>query len=157
MMHSSSGSDTHGRSRFDFAVYDRTGRLRAQIEARAHPRATRSWAKQFWLDLEEMELRPTAELFVLVTPLRLFIWELSKVKTGTPTRTLDAKEILAPYFTRAEILPTEINPAAFEMLVSWWLNDLTSKQRMSSGPSSLTRTGLLQVLSDGEVVWGAVD
>ncbi|NOK36647.1 hypothetical protein HMI49_25905 [Corallococcus exercitus] len=152
MMHSSSGPYTQGRSRFDFAVYDSAGRLRAQIEAKANPRATRSWAKQFWNDLEEMERRPSAGLFVLITPLRLFIWNVSKVKSGTPTRTIDAEELLAPYFTRAEILPTEINPAAFEMLVSWWLHDLVSLRTNKQPPSSLSRTGLLQALAEGKVV-----
>jgi hypothetical protein len=155
-MHSTSGPHTQGQPRFDFAVYDRTGLLRVQIEVKANPKATRSWAKQFWLDLEEMERRPTAELFALVTPLRLFIWEASKVKSGAPTRTLDARDVLAPYFSRAEILPAEIHPAAFEMLVSWWLHDLASQGRKKKVPSPLSRTKLAQALVDGEVVREAV-
>lgn len=156
-MHSSSDSHPQGRPRFDFAVYDRAGHLKVQIEARAHPRATRSWAKQFWLDLKEMGRRPTAEMFVLVTPLQLYVWELGKVKSGLPTRTLDARDLLDPYFARAEILPAEINPAAFEMLVSWWLHDLAFKGSTKQTRSPLSRTGLIQALAEGEVVREAVD
>ncbi|WP_375761363.1 hypothetical protein [Corallococcus exercitus] len=157
MMHSSSDPYAQGRSRFDFAVYDPAGRLRVQIEAKANPRATRSWAKQFWNDLEEVERRPSAKLFVLVTPLWLFVWDVPKVKSGAPTQTIDAKELLEPYFTRAEIIPTEIHPDAFEMLVSWWLHDLASRGKKKQPPSSLSRTGLPQALAEGKVLREAVD
>ncbi|WP_147445090.1 hypothetical protein [Corallococcus sp. CA053C] len=114
--------------------------------------ATRDWATKFWLNLEAFGQRPNADFFFLVTPEWLYVWKPSKVKKGgTPTRVLDATKILGPYFQRVGTGPEGIMPLAFNMLVSLWLNDLTTPGFQGMKDVGLVLMGLLKAVAGGEV------
>ena len=146
------GPHPHSQPRFDFTVHDRSGHPKVQVEVKARLGATRAWATQFWLSLEEFGQRPNADFFLLVTPERLYVWKPSKVKKGgVPTRVLDATKVLGPYFQRVGTGPEGIMPLAFNMLVSLWLNDLTTPGLPVPEVEALARMGLLRAVVGGEV------
>jgi hypothetical protein len=91
---------------------------------------------------------------MLVSPDRLYLWRNSAPNDAPPTYSFDAGPLLEHYFKRANVDPTDptrVEHMAFEMLVEWWLNDLT-RLRERDAPSELARSGLLEKIQGAEVV-----
>jgi hypothetical protein len=73
--------------------------------------------------------------------------ENSPAFDGPPQFTIDARKALGRYFSTLRLDPAQIVPAAFELLVQTWLNDISrpSEDETESDPSlrSLSESGLL--------------
>jgi hypothetical protein len=147
---------THSRealapSPFDFSAYDAMGRRTAVVEAKRRLRTDSRWAAQYWRSLRERRSIPSSDYFALVVPDRLYIWKSSAPPDATPYE-VDARPVLAPYFARVGVGPAQIEPMAFELLVSWWLNDLSRQegetQRLAP---ELARSGLLDAIAGARI------
>jgi hypothetical protein len=135
---------------FDFAVHDHTGRLTALVEARRRLGTSADWATQFRHNVLAHGPPPRADLFVLIVPDRLYIWQASAPADARPTYEVDARTLFAPYFQRIGVGPEQIEPMAFELLVAWWLEDL-AREGMAPGTSELSRSGLLDAVSGARI------
>ncbi len=113
--------------RFDFAGYDHTGRLAVLVEAKRRANTDAGWASMLRRNLLAHGTPPTADLFVVVVPDRLYVWRTSSPADALPDHVIDARPLLEPYFTRVGETSETIAPEAFEMLISWWLEDLTRR------------------------------
>lgn len=88
---------------------------------------------------------------MLIVPDRLYLWKLSE-SSDAPPHEVDIRSALAPYFARVGVGPAQIEPMAFELLVSWWLNDLSRQEKpeQSTAPE-LLRSGLFSALSGARI------
>jgi hypothetical protein len=136
--------------RYDFAAYDASGQLRVLIEAKRRTGTTASWARRFRRnDLAHGTPLP-GELFAIVVPDKLYVWPMQSPPDAEPLE-VDAQPLLAPYFQRAGTSPDNIDPMAFELLVSWWLSDLSRGELPEPG-EALKRSGLIDALAGGRIV-----
>jgi hypothetical protein len=134
---------------YDFGLIDSTGHLRTIVEAKKRLAMPASWAKEFRRNLLTHTPSLASESgFVFVTPDTIFVWRSGAANDATPDAEVDARPILAPYFERSHTSPEQIDPAAFELLVSWWLQDLVS---MTTVDERLRGSGLGENLMGGEV------
>lgn len=126
--------------RFDLAGYDHTGRLAVLVEAKRRAGTDSGWASELRRNLFERGV-PQADLFAVIVPDRLYVWRASSPTGARPDHMIDARPLLAPYFARVGVSPDAITPEAFEMLVSWWLDDLTRQDVVADvlEPSGLPR------------------
>jgi hypothetical protein len=113
---------------FDFAGYDRSGRLAVLVEAKRRDGTDVSWASKLRRNLLAHGDPPEADLFVVVVPDWLYVWRASSPIDALPDHVVDARPLLGPYFARVGVTAETIAPEAFEMLVSWWLDDLTRRE-----------------------------
>lgn len=137
--------------RFDFVVYDASDRPRVIVEAKRRLGTDARWAAQLrrnWLVHGPL---PEADLFVLVLPDHIYIWNTSAPSDALPTDEADARPLLSPYFERIGTTPEQIDPQAFEILVAWWLQDLASKARSGEQPT-LAPSVLLDAVAGGRIV-----
>jgi hypothetical protein len=139
-----------GSPMFDFAIHDTTGRLKALVEAKRRLGTNGSWAAQFRQNVSNHGRPPPADLFVLIVPDRLYIWQASTPPDARPTYEVDANALLAPYFQRIGVRPEQIEPMAFELLVAWWLEDL-AREHVVPAASELSRSGLLDAISGARI------
>jgi hypothetical protein len=137
--------------RFDFTVYDRSGRARAIVEAKRMLGTDTAWARQLRSNWLEHGPLPAADLFVVVVPDRIYIWNGDAPAAAGPLFDIDARPLLGPYFERIGISPEQFEPRAFEMLVAWWLRDLARKAPPRA-PSSLMPSALQDAVAGGQVV-----
>jgi hypothetical protein len=110
---------------FDLTVYDDAGRPRVTVEIKRSLGTDAAWAAQIRRNWLEHGLVPAADLFVIVLPDRLYMWQGSPPAGALPD-VVDARPLFAPYFQRVNTTPEKIYPQAFHMLVTWWLEDLAS-------------------------------
>lgn len=69
-------------------------------------------------------LIPADAVFALVTPSRIFLWAGGAPHEDPPAVDREVDDLLGPYFARVGVAPEAIEHEAFELLVSWWLEDL---------------------------------
>jgi hypothetical protein len=127
------------------------GRRTAVVEAKRRLGTDSRWAAQYWRNLRERRSIPSSDYFALIVPDRLYIWK-SSAPPDAPPFEVDARPVLAPYFERVGVGPGQIEPMAFELLVSWWLNDLARQggdaQQVAPG---LSHSGLLDAISGARI------
>jgi len=90
------------------------------------------------------------ESFLFVVPDRLFLWAASAAPDAPPTHEIDARPLFAPYFERIGVKPEQIQPVAFEMLVSLWLQELANSAPASAAPE-LISSGLLAAVHGADI------
>lgn len=135
---------------FDFAAYDERGRPTVQVEVKCRLSTDASWATDFRSRMYKYGRKPFAELFMLVVPNRLYIWQAAEPPDAPPTHEVDARPLFAPYFERVGLSPQQIEPMAFELLVSWWLRDLARSAGESVAPG-LVGSGLAEAISGADI------
>ncbi|HLL55215.1 MAG TPA: hypothetical protein VK447_16785 [Myxococcaceae bacterium] len=136
---------------FDFAAYNPAGAMTTLVQVKPRLGTSSTWAKAFRRNVLAHEKTPPATLFVLVTLDRLYIWGAGEPLDAPPAREVDAGRILAPYFAKVGVPPEQIQPVAFDSLVSWWLGDLTHSAPESVDPA-IRESGLLEALSGADIV-----
>jgi hypothetical protein len=140
--------------RFDFTVYDDSGRTRAIVEAKRSLGTDAVWAAQLrrnWLAHGPL---PPSDAFILVLPDRLYMWNGSAPDDALPDVDIDAGPLLTPYFQRINTTPERIDPQVFEMLVAWWLEDIASPMG-SSEHRERVPPWLLDAVTGGRIVSSA--
>lgn len=108
--------------RVDFALRDARGRVQLLIEVKRNASLAVNEAAELRYWYLEGFREPVA--FLLVTPAHAFAWSAGDADSAPPSFTLDMHEALRPYFKRTDIPADDVQPLAFEFIVSWWLNDL---------------------------------
>ena len=98
----------------------------------------------------------SADVFLLVTPDRLYLWKeagLSPVPVP-PTYEADTTTEFAPYFESVGVNPGDVSGHAFELVVGAWLGDLMRSARRTGESTdalcSLIESGLCTAVKDGE-------
>ncbi len=138
--------------RFDFAGYDDAGRLAVLVEAKRRAGTDATWAAQLRRNLFAHGSIPEADLFAVIVPDRLYVWRASSPMDALPEHDIDARPLLAPYFSQVGASPETIAPEAFELLVGWWLDDLTHKEVVEG---TLTPSGLPSAVRGGRIAYEA--
>ncbi|MFY0583094.1 hypothetical protein ACN28S_60295 [Cystobacter fuscus] len=122
-------------------------RFREEFLATAPSR--RSWTRQcISIENRSPEYRgnllahgqpPPADMLAIIVPDRLYIWRSSDPPHAPPAYEIDTHPLLAPYFERIGVRPEQIQPMAFEALVSWWLTrpHRAARARDASGAGTL--------------------
>lgn len=136
-------------TRFDFAALDRSGRVRALIEAKRKYRSDATWAARLRENLLG-EVDVDIDFFVVAVPDRLYVWRSPAALAAPPTHVLDTTRLFAPYFQRSGVAPSAIEPLSFESLVWWWLTDHTRERETSE--LELARSGLRDALLGATIV-----
>jgi hypothetical protein len=130
----------------DFTAYGSDGRVRATVEARRVSETSSAWAAEFRRNAIDHG-RPAwaTGVCAVITLDKLYVWESGAGPDAAPDHEIDARPILAPYLARIGATPETIESMAFELLVSWWLEDL-SRSASAGQPSLLDATGLTRAL-----------
>lgn len=121
---------------FDYRIADANGQTLAWVEAKRRFGTDERWA-QAWKDHILRQFPRFHERLLLILPDRIHGWNAPEPE-ASPSFSIDAASVFAPYFERLGIAPDEIRPMAFDMLVSWWINDLID-DASSQQPSELAR------------------
>ncbi|OJH36061.1 hypothetical protein [Cystobacter ferrugineus] len=121
------------------------------IEAKRRLRTDGSWAAQILGNLLAHGQPPPADLLAIIVPDRLYIWRSSDPPHAPPAYEIDTRPLLAPYFERIGVRPEQIQPMAFEALVSWWLNDL-ARGDVAPVTQELSKSGLLDAVSGAQII-----
>jgi hypothetical protein len=76
-------------------------------------------------------LLPASKYFLIATPERLYLWRHEQPDGAEvpPQVTVDAENVLEPYFQKLHQEPSKIGPEAFEHLVLAWLKDIAKPDR----------------------------
>lgn len=144
--------ETRSGIRFDFAGYDHAGRLSVLVEAKRRAGTDATWAAQLRRNLLAHGAIPSADLFVVIVPDRLYVWRSSSPAEAPPAHEIDARPLLAPYFAQVSASPETISPEAFELLVGWWLDDLTHTEAVEE---ALKPSGLPTAVRGGRIEYEA--
>lgn len=96
---------------------------------------------------------PHGSVFALITPDKLYTWPADAGPDDGPDFEGDSSSLLGPYFSRVDATPASIEDEAFELLVSWWLQDLSA----NLGPETdrgvgLVESGLFSTLAGARIV-----
>jgi hypothetical protein len=137
-------------SNTDFTAYDASGRVRAVIEAKRRMRTAGSWAADFRRNLLAQGV-PSDVVFVLVTPDKLYSWAAGLSTDAKPSFEVATDSLFERYFRRVGATPDSIEPAAFELLVSWWLDDIARAMEPADA-HDLAGSGLPEALKGARVV-----
>lgn len=135
----------------DFVVYDRDSRVGAVIEAKRRLGTSAAWATALRKNALAHGELTAAVMFVLVTPDKLFSWQPDAGPDDPPGCELAMADLFEPYFARVGTAPNSIEPGAFELLVSWWLEDLATSPTPEAA-RLLQDTGLPVVIDGARVV-----
>ncbi|MCK6586720.1 MAG: hypothetical protein HUU21_12270 [Polyangiaceae bacterium] len=135
---------------YDFAVYDGQGRLSALVEAKRRFGTSPSWARKWRAAILEDMARPPNTTTLLVAPDCIYVWRPGADASANPDWTLDARAVLAPYFARLKIAPTEVDPQVFEAIVGLWLWDVVQGDLLERIDVGSVRE-LFDALRGGEV------
>ena len=134
---------------YDVAAYGRDGNLAVVGETKVRLSTDKEWAAKLRRNIVEDESVLRARFFILALPDRLYLWPGDAPPDALPT-VLDAGEAFGPYFKMLGVEPSQIQPPAFETLVSWWLSDLThtDPQKVSY---ELRKAGLADAIAGGRI------
>ncbi len=119
---------------YDFGAYDAHGQLKVVVEAKKRIGTSAEWALEFRRNLFAQGGSLPGAVFVVVSPDKIYQWSNDASIDAGPDVEVDAKPLLGPYFERANTKPEQIDPQAFELLVAWWLEDLT--RHVGTGPAT---------------------
>jgi hypothetical protein len=133
---------------YDVAAYGRDGNLAVVGEAKVRLSTDREWAVNLRNNIAEGE-SARARFFILALPDRLYLWPGDAPSDALPT-VLDAAEVFGPYFKLLGVEPSQIQPPAFENIVSWWLSDLTHSDP-SKVSYELRKLGFADAIAGGRI------
>ncbi|HEY5959741.1 MAG TPA: hypothetical protein VIV60_24475 [Polyangiaceae bacterium] len=137
--------------RYDFAVYDRSGHVTVLLEAKRKVATDPSWAREWHSMIVERTAVPNEAQIVLVALDRLYGWRPGAGASAPPDWTVDAREMLRPYFERLHIEPTRIEPRLFEEVVGLWLRDVAQGRIGEEAIVSGARD-VISAIREGEIV-----
>jgi hypothetical protein len=133
---------------YDFAAYNRAGKLTVVLEAKRRTKTSAEWATHFRRNIIAHGKPLPGELFAIVAPDKIYTWRAGASMEAGPDAEIDARAILAPYFERSKAEPERIDPGAFELLVAWWLEDVA---REGTADARLKASGLPEALAGGRI------
>jgi len=144
-------------ARADLAVYDRDGQLTAVAEVKNKVGTSREWAAGLHRNTLARGGFSDIKFFLLATPDRFYLWKdaVGALDAVEPTYDGDAGGLLASYFARSRLDPSDISGSAFELVVAAWLADLAR----SDGPPTdlpheqqwLLESGFFNAVKNGRV------
>lgn len=132
------------RQPVDFVAYRPDGRRIAAIEVKLKANSTPQWATDVRAGvLSRSDLSEV--LFVIVALDRIYLWfgvgdgnsHAAVDASAPPTQILDTSVALAWYFAQVGVDSAGIHALAFEALVGWWLDDLSSGSAALRGAAAL--------------------
>jgi len=135
----------------DFAAYDPSGHVRVAIDAKRRIGTAAAWAADFRRNAVAHGWIASDAMFVLVTPDKLYAWDRYVDFDAAPSAEIAADGIFGPYYARVGASADSIGSEAFEMIVSWWLEDVSRGSAGDVAPV-LHGTGLPEALSGSRIV-----
>lgn len=141
----------------DFIAYSPDGQIALIAEAKGRMNRSRSWATQLRRNMLAYGGVPNSRFFLLALPDRLFLWKDAGNAPDLvePTYEVDAIPFFQPYYAAAKVSPDQLTAQSFELIVTFWLNEL-----VHSGASAnmaepqrrfLTESGLLDAIKGGSL------
>ena len=144
----------------DFTLYDRYGRLAAVVKVSNTRDTSGEWAAEFRRNLQARGASWHAPFFLLVTPLRLYVWKEGAQGAEAdavvlPDYELDPRPLFEPYLPGIGRKLEGISREAFELLVMSWLGELVFHLPGSSRQAPLEDSGLPEAVKDGRITYPA--
>jgi hypothetical protein len=134
---------------YDVAAYGRDGNLAVVGETKVRLSTNTQWAASLRSNIVEDDSALRARFFLLALPDRLYLWPGDAPADALPT-VVDAGEVFGPYFKMLGVEPSQIQPAAFENIVSWWLSDLT-RTDPAKVSRELRNSGFVDAIAGGRI------
>lgn len=139
----------------DLLLYDAEDELVATVETSPLTGETAEWAA----DLRARRMRralPATRFYLIVTPDRIFLWKdvLPIAEAIPPTRVIDARPVLDPYYRLMRTAPDRQDQEGFKDLVRFWIADLAGRRRLMPSDSErgwAEETGFLTAINGGMV------
>lgn len=135
-------------TRTDFSVYDSSGRLALEVEAKGRPGLSAEWAARYRKNLRSGGWLSGGQFFLLAAPDRFFLWHAGS-GSKAPDDVIDAALLLSPFYERAGTTAHEVRPEAFEFIVGSWLYSLVDD---GCEEPALVDSGLVAAVAGGRVV-----
>ena len=139
---------------FDIGIRDREGRPIAIVEVKRRRGTDLAWARRFYQSNIGSEPLP-ADFFLLVTVDTIYLWRRSD--SVPEPAVIDAAPVLRRFFEKSGTDPSSISAEAFELLVFFWLGELSQNPPVKGEEQPLALRDLLTHLStkDTSVAWAA--
>ena len=146
--------------RTDFALFREDGSLTAVVEAKRVSNTSAEWAALFRRNILAHGGFASAEFFLIVTPDSMYLWEHadSAAVPVPPDRVIPTRPLLEPYFSRAHATPESVSGSGFEMIVWFWLSDLSepgSEVSRAAREHGFSGAGLVEALHGGRIEYEA--
>jgi hypothetical protein len=141
----------------DFVAYGRDGQIALIAEAKGRTNTSRSWATQMRRNMLAHGMIPSSRFFLLALPDRLYLWkDLDNApELIEPTYEVDAAPFFQPYYATAGVSPDQLSGQSFELIVTFWLNDLVHSGIPANVPDLqkrfLEESGLLDAVRGGSL------
>jgi hypothetical protein len=140
-----------GAFRYDFAVYDRVGHVAVLLEAKRRVATDPSWAREWHAMVVDRMAGPNEATIVLIALDRVYGWRPGAEPSAAPDWTVDAREMLKPYFDRLRMDPKTIEPRVFEEIIGLWLRDV-AEGKVSDETLVGDAREFIRAIRDGEIV-----
>jgi hypothetical protein len=118
----------------DLIVTDNSGARRAAIEVKGGSGTSALWARDLRANLLQASRLPVADYFVIVTPEEMYLWPQEAPPGAEPT-VVAIGDSLKRYLKSTQLAPHTIGPQSLEILVGWWLRDVSRGVAIEGLPS----------------------
>ncbi len=142
--------------RLDYVLFRADGNLAALVEANASQETSPEWAGQFRRNIMEHGGLPQAEFFAFVTRASIYLWRNAGNAPVMilPHAVVPTAPLLGPYFERWSSSPETADGLTFEMIVGYWLSDLSDPWHEAGDlalQNGLGGTGFVEALRGGRI------
>jgi hypothetical protein len=141
----------------DFVAYSPNGQIALIAEAKRRTNTSRSWATQLRRNMLAHGAVPNSRYFLLALPDRLYLWKDvdNTPELVEPTYEVDAVPFFQPYYSMARVTPDQLSGESFELVVTFWLNELVHSGIPADAPGPqrhfLEESGLLDAIKGGSL------
>lgn len=142
----------------DIVAYDNTGKLTLIVEVKNKLGTNSEWAAKMRRNIVEHGYLPNTRFFLLALPDHFYLWK-DKYSSGIekPTYEINPLVFLKPYLEKPNIKIEKLSEAGFEILITYWLNELLQLSESSENFKKndnnkwLIESGLLNAIKHGRI------
>ena len=140
---------------WDVAAYDQDHHLVLAVEVKSKLHVSPEWAARLRRNILAHGAFPNPPYFLMVFPDRFYLWTNpgKNSKPGKPTRSIDARPILRPYFKQSGVTADHVSEASLELITAAWLNDLIHRKpnEIDASQRWLLDSGLYDAVAGGSL------
>ena len=142
----------------DIVGYDNQGKLTLVVEVKKKLGTDGEWAAKMRHNIVAYSSLSKVRFFLLALPDHFYLWkDKSSAKTEKPTYEIDPISVLKPYLEKANLQIEKLSSSGFEMLITFWLNELLELSESSENFEHndankwLIESGLLDAIKHGRI------